>query len=241
MWSLGTIIRRNNRLARAARLRLNVRERYKELAPSPSPSTKADRRKLRLFGCGCLRQIWSLVAESDRDLVEAAESFADGNLDKDGLRFAQLRAGQADRTAALTTAQIFASWAARDLGHVYRIYNRARGAQEQSRRAARANDALDPRGAFRSHGLRQVALMACVFGPAGPAPTVDPAWLCWRDGTVVRLAEAIYDGRRWADLPILADALEEAGCDDPAVLAHCRSDREHSRGCWVVDRLLGRG
>jgi hypothetical protein len=48
------------------------------------------------------------------------------------------------------------------------------------------------------------------------------------------------EGRRFADLPILADALEDAGCADAAILAHCRSGGEQVRGCWVVDLLLGK-
>jgi hypothetical protein len=47
-------------------------------------------------------------------------------------------------------------------------------------------------------------------------------WLHWNGGTVVKLAQAIYEERRWEDLPILADALEEAGCDNVNVLNHCR-------------------
>ena len=62
----------------------------------------------------------------------------------------------------------------------------------------------------------------------------------WNDGTVRKLAQAIYDDRRFADLPILADALEEAGCADAAILAHCRGGGEYVRGCWVVDLLLGK-
>jgi hypothetical protein len=46
---------------------------------------------------------------------------------------------------------------------------------------------------------------------------------------------------RFADMPILADALEEAGCADAAILGHCRGGGEHVRGCWVVDLLTGRG
>jgi hypothetical protein len=55
------------------------------------------------------------------------------------------------------------------------------------------------------------------------------------------MAQAIYEGRRFADLPVLADALEDAGCADAALLGHCRGPGEHVRGCWVVDLLLGKG
>jgi hypothetical protein len=55
------------------------------------------------------------------------------------------------------------------------------------------------------------------------------------------MAQAIYVERLFADLPILADALKDAGCTDAAILALCRGPGEHVRGCWVVDLLLGKG
>jgi hypothetical protein len=54
------------------------------------------------------------------------------------------------------------------------------------------------------------------------------------------VARAIYEERRWDDLVVLADALEEAGCANAEVLAHCRGG-EHTRGCWLVDLLLAKG
>jgi hypothetical protein len=83
--------------------------------------------------------------------------------------------------------------------------------------------------------------LGCIFGnPFRPAPVLDPAWLAWNDGTVVKLAEAIYSERRWGDLSILADALQDAGCTDAAILGHCRGPGEHVKGCWCVDLLTGR-
>ncbi len=80
-----------------------------------------------------------------------------------------------------------------------------------------------------------VAAMRDLFGDVGEfAPR-------WRTETVVALAEGIYHDRAFDRLPILADALEEAGCDRVEVLNHCREDGFHARGCWVVDGLLGKG
>jgi hypothetical protein len=62
----------------------------------------------------------------------------------------------------------------------------------------------------------------------------------WQNGAVPKLAAEIYDARAFDRLPILADALEEAGCDDADGLAHCRSGGEHVRGCWVVDWVSGK-
>jgi len=54
---------------------------------------------------------------------------------------------------------------------------------------------------------------------------------------VARLARAIYEEGRCGDLPILADALEDAGCTDADILEHCRSAGPHVRGCWLLDLL----
>jgi hypothetical protein len=63
----------------------------------------------------------------------------------------------------------------------------------------------------------------------------------WRTSALVALARAIYDLRCWQDLPVLADALEEVGCQDSDLLAHCRGSQPHARGCWAVDLILRKG
>src|SRR5262249_23625666 len=64
---------------------------------------------------------------------------------------------------------------------------------------------------------------------------VDPAWLTWNNGTVVKLAAAIYDQRNWDAMPVLADALQDAGCTDQDLLLHLRGPGPHVRGCWALD------
>ena len=83
----------------------------------------------------------------------------------------------------------------------------------------------------------QCDLIRCIFGNPFRPVTLDPSW---RTSTVVALAEGIYADRAFERLPILADALQDAGCGNEDVLAHCRSDGPHARGCWVVDLLLGK-
>lgn len=68
-------------------------------------------------------------------------------------------------------------------------------------------------------------------------PAIDQSWLT---AAVTSLAQAIYDERAFDRLPILADALEDAGCHDADILGHCRGGRAHVRGCWVVDLLTGK-
>ncbi len=70
--------------------------------------------------------------------------------------------------------------------------------------------------------------------------TIGPSLLTLYEGTVVKLAQAIYDDRSFDRLPILADALEDAGCDNVEILSHLRGPGPHVRGCWAVDLLLGK-
>jgi len=63
----------------------------------------------------------------------------------------------------------------------------------------------------------------------------------WRTSTAVTLAEQMYNSRDFAAMPILADAIQEAGCDNADILNHCRGNEPHVRGCWVVDLVLGKG
>ena len=85
------------------------------------------------------------------------------------------------------------------------------------------------------------SLLRDVFGPLPFRPlTLTPSWLCWNDGTVPRLAEAVYGNRAFDHLPILADALEEAGCANTDVLAHLRGVGPHVHGCWPLDLILGK-
>lgn len=65
----------------------------------------------------------------------------------------------------------------------------------------------------------------------------DPTW---RTAAVTALARGAYDGRAFDRLPVLADALQEAGCADEGILGHCRGDGPHARGCWAVDLVLGK-
>jgi hypothetical protein len=86
----------------------------------------------------------------------------------------------------------------------------------------------------------QADLLRELFGNPIHPMTINTTWLTQRAGTVRRLSEKIYNERRFADLPVLADALEEAGCDNPDTLDHCRGGGEHVRGCWVLDLVLGK-
>ena len=82
----------------------------------------------------------------------------------------------------------------------------------------------------------QADVVRDVIGNPFRREAIDPAWLPANDGAVTRIAE----GGAIADLPVLADALEDAGCTSRALLDHCRGPGPHVAGCWVVDLVLGR-
>jgi serine/threonine protein kinase len=86
--------------------------------------------------------------------------------------------------------------------------------------------------------LQQAVAGDCVRRDSRASP-VDPSWLAWNDGTVVRLAQAVIEEQAFDRLPILADALEEAGCTNEDLLTHCREAGPHFRRCWVLRRILG--
>ncbi len=94
-------------------------------------------------------------------------------------------------------------------------------------------------GEIKSEEAAQAVLLRDVFGnPFRPLPTVDPAWSVANNGSVERTAQVIYDQRDFAQMPMFADALEQAGCTTRELLEHCRGNGTHVRGCWVLDLML---
>jgi hypothetical protein len=173
---------------------------------------KASDRKLRLFAVASCRKAWSnFPNDACRRAVLVAEFFADGSADDSELQTARDGALQ---TAELLSRQNFAGCAW------------ARVAAE-----AACAPVLVPQLQGSAPYLRDI------FGNPFRPVTVDLAWLT---STVAALAHAMYESRDFSAMPILADALQDAGCDNEDVLIHCRGDGPHVRGCWVVDMLLGK-
>jgi hypothetical protein len=195
---------------------------------------QASDRKLRLFACACCRRIWGFIKdERSRNAVEVAERFADGLMTEEELAIARLAAetvveatGQHSAWTATGPPNRDANWAAWCAAR-----NSLRALQEPGQ----------PRMFSAEEIIEQARLLQDIFGllPFRPA-TMKAEWLAWNDGTVVDLAQAIYKDRIFNHLPILADALEEAGCTDHHILDHCRQRGEHVRGCWVVDLILAK-
>jgi hypothetical protein len=188
-------------------------------------------RKERLFACACCRHVWHLMTDPRcRRAVEVSEQFADGFASAQEFAEAQTgveaaranqRYGGFDRESHLATAAGAALEGRTGAAHSVRIAIRWVDGEQAS--------------------LQEQAYHCWLIHEIFPNPfrpmSVDPFW---QTGTVVPLAQSIYDERAFDRLPILADALEEAGCTNADILNHCRQPGEHVRGCWVVDLLLGR-
>lgn len=100
--------------------------------------------------------------------------------------------------------------------------------------AVSANGALADLGPERE---AQARLMRCIFGnPFRPASIAFRA----TNPALPSSARRIYEERDFDRLPFLADSLEEVGCDDQDLIAHCRAAGPHARGCWAIDRILGK-
>jgi len=226
---------------------------------------KASDRKVRLFAVACCRRVWSsLEQEEFRDAVRKAESFADGLADRAEMLQAYEKAltifvtlhGKDNGPGAALTASFFPSPPKSFLQRVADALDppwwedemdkgdRLAPAFVTARSAARA--AADLQGqrcvpdapATIAEHREQTALVRCLFGnPFRPRP-VCGAWLT-REVRV--LADGIYVERAFDRMPFLADALEASGCTNADLIEHCRSAREHARGCWVVDLLLDKG
>lgn len=217
---------------------------------------KVSERKLRLFAVACCRGVWQWLVDvrSQRGL-EAAESYADGlaslaefgEARENSLRAMEDAAGDSE-SAILGHAKWHAATAVAHCAETPFCVDRARDASHEARQA-------DSRHRFEtafpgievpypapdaSEGLSHSALLRDIMGnPFNPIAR-ERSWLTWNDGAIRKMARSIYDDRAFDRLPLLADALEDAGCTDPAILTHCRQPGEHVRGCWVVDLLLGK-
>jgi hypothetical protein len=215
-------------------------------------------RKLRLFACACVRRAWHLLKHKrSRLAIELAERYADGETGdrerraevtalasglhrrqwKSDADFIEIRMRFAAKTAieleglrlaeavAGLTAQVAADAAVGPAPTAESSFNRYQNRMARALGAERA---------------AQCALLRDIVGNPFSALSVVPTWLFWNERCVPKIAQAVYVEHRFHELPVLGDALLDAGCDNEAILAHCRAPGPHMRGCWVVDLLLGK-
>jgi hypothetical protein len=197
-------------------------------------ATKKNRRKLRLWACACCRRLGDLLHEqSSREAVAVAERNADGLADPDEVRAVRKAAGLVPQVRRLDVTAW--DWAA-SAAHLLLSVSLVEGTQTVAIRAAMALG-MSGKTTREAEDHSQYELLRDIFG--NPFRAVKPAPR-WRTPAARDLAQTMYESRGFATMPILADALEEAGCDNADVLAHCRGDGSHVRGCWVVDLVLAK-
>ena len=214
----------------------------------------ASQRKQLLFMAACLRRLWpALLYQGSREAVQVLERAAD-QLATDEERAAAARAAEAAADSAQKDADNMASPEGASAGAIYTAAAAARAVHEAFRNAdpafiVWAANLLEHGGGGYCLPAAQAALLRDLFGPLPfrLLPPVAPAWLGWNEGTVGRLAEGAYGDRHLPEgtldptsLAVLADALEDAGCDQADLLAHLRGSGPHVRGCWAVDLILGK-
>ncbi len=225
----------------------------------PVPSYAFSERKSRLFAVACCRRILHLMPTDEaRDCVLAAELFADGLISEDrlsGAVDASIRSLEHDwrrrREARVPSPRHDYERQVSDaLGRVHRQEGTRDGVIRASANASAYAAMWEAREEYTAEKLislrqaefaRQADMLRDIAGNPWRPSTVDPAWLAWNDRCVERLAHGVYEERAYERLPILHDALLDAGCDDEDMLAHCRVTEGHVRGCWVVDLILRKG
>jgi hypothetical protein len=184
-----------------------------------------NQRKTRLFVAACARSVWELITVADmRRAVEIGERFADGECtDKERYEFS---VHLSDRWEAWASDQA-------EQSGVYALCHCAVGNGLTLAHLGRVSRWI--RGAALIG--QQVCRLRDIFGNPFRPVAFSPAW---RTDTAITLARQMYDARDFGAMPILADALQDAGCDSDDVLNHSRGRGPHVRGCWVVDLVLGR-
>jgi hypothetical protein len=222
-------------------------------------------RKLHLITAAFLRRVWDdLPSDLTRIAVAATEKHADGRMNAHEL--ARLRSADLlDTCEALWTDPGYVDedliglgcpcceWGPRTAEYECRVaqtgyvldgveaaVRNPAACRVRAARYARELVAWKATRANRSEAEYEEAsaqfdLFREITGPDWTAPH----WLQWRTSDVLALARGIHHDQAYDRMPILADALQDAGCDDGTVLAHCREGKGHVRGCWVVDLAMG--
>ena len=217
---------------------------------------KVSNRKLRLFACACCRPVWHSLSEVFQSAIRVAEDHTDGHATDVELGAAVRSAHRVRRKRNFLERAVYD--AARSSGDALGVaYNVARAiafeaapnpsptfeskfvdGQYVTEQVPPDAARLAWNAAYASHLRLEASFLRDIFGQLPFRPiTLDLSSLT---PNVVQLAQVIYDDRASDRLPVLADALEEAGCHDADILGHCRQPGPHVRGCWVVDMTLGK-
>jgi hypothetical protein len=195
----------------------------------------ASDRKRRLFACACFRGWWrALTDEQSTHPLSIAERYADGAIAVERLYDAY----ESGMAALLARPERTKRWHDNIRFRTFWCCQEARPEEQTI-----AVLVQDEQTAEKEHAAHVRLIHELSGNPFRPV-TFDSSW---RTPTVANLAQAIYDDRHLPSglfdnqrLGVLADALEEAGCDNADILGHLRGGGDHVRGCWVIDQVLGK-
>jgi hypothetical protein len=194
----------------------------------------ASERKLRLFACACCREIWAMLThEQSRHAVESAERYADGGETSSVMLRAFFDALEVCDAHQVDTRDVNFP---RGYGWYFAASAAATAAESNITQGVfsvirRCNKAVIEANTTRADYLRDI------FGNPFRSPSFDPTW---RTETVTLLARSMYEAREFGAMPVLGDALEEAGCGEENILSHCRGNSTHVPGCWLIDLVLNK-
>jgi hypothetical protein len=188
-------------------------------------------RQLRLFAVSCAKLLAAeFVDGRTRIAIEYAEQSVDRNQMEAARLLREIRSMCSTETYGSDSIEGFLALVMGDIDALHAASEAARIADRWMTRDY-ANHSRTQKTQLR-HQFHDI------FGNPFRRVAFDPNW---RTATAVGLAQTMYDARDFNAMPILADALQDAGCEDAAILGHCRdANGVHVRGCWVVDLVLGK-
>ena len=181
--------------------------------------------KLRLLTAACCRLLWDRIPEGPcRKAVEVAERYAIEEASEVDLRSARRSIPRHRGRSLSAGCRADITWLVE-----HALYENS------------STDMICFDLAMVSIGSNRLdflpALIRDIFGPNPEEPVIfDPNWLT---SDVVAMARGMFETNDFSAMPILADALQDAGCENEAILNHCRGDGPHVRGNWVVSGILG--
>jgi hypothetical protein len=199
--------------------------------------TKRLQRRLRLFSCACARQLepWFKNPRLLKAL-DASERYADGLIKDAGIGKWNAETNKLWRAADHSRVRdkvsvVTAHWAV-----AYScMAEKYGGYQDIAWRILQVDRAFrEKKGELLT---RFLAILRDIFGNPFRPVACSPKW---RTGTAVLLGREVYESRDFSAMPILADSLQDAGCDSADILNHCRGPGPHVRGCWVLDLVLNK-
>ena len=233
-----------------------------------SLSGRTSARKRGLFACACCRRVWPLLEKANRTAIKVAEQFSDGEASEQERDSAKMTGWEASRkfrtspfgvegliaySTAFAMSDAAPSYAAgaalcaagidcsSDVSQNYESIAAVCASGSTAYEAIRSGSVANKKSAWervdQQERIAQSQLLRDIFGNLFRSRSVEE---CWITPSVRSIAHFIYKGRAFDRLPILADALEEAGCTNADDLLHCRQPGEHVRGCWVIDLVLGK-